>query len=229
MVSTQRILPKASLSFKPSVGKLIVSSAGATIKVEVNLTARGTYRPPEVRELCLHAQEMFDTFCEIQVVPIGQLYGGKVCAALDRQHPRDLFDIKYLLENEGFTEAVKAGFTLCLLGSERPIHEILAPNLLDQRSALHHQFAGMTAEEFTYEEYENTRSDLINTIHHHLTDEDKQFLLAFQNLEPDWQHYQLAEFPNVKWKLQNLQKLKEADPTKFKRLYGLLEKVLFPK
>ena len=34
-------------------------------------------------------------------VPIHQLYGGKICAALDRQHPRDLFDVKKLLEDNG--------------------------------------------------------------------------------------------------------------------------------
>lgn len=78
-----------------------------------------------------------------------QLYGGKICAAIDRQHPRDLFDIKYLLESEGFTDKLKAGFIYCLLGSERPIYEMLNPNRLDQQEVLLNQFDGMTSEPFT--------------------------------------------------------------------------------
>jgi hypothetical protein len=35
------------------------------------------------------------------------LYGGKLCAALDRQHPRDLFDVGLLLRNEGITPAIR--------------------------------------------------------------------------------------------------------------------------
>lgn len=81
-----------------------------------------------------------------------QLYGGKICAALDRQHPRDLFDVKYLLANEGFTEEIKKGFLYCLLGSERPINEILNSHLLDQKLALRNQFEGMALEPFSYEE-----------------------------------------------------------------------------
>lgn len=42
------------------------------------------------------AQEAFDTFVEVDMMTLGQLFGGKICAALDRQHPRDLFDVKYL-------------------------------------------------------------------------------------------------------------------------------------
>lgn len=229
VLSTKRVLPKASFALKPETGKLIVSSEGATIKVEVNLTGRGTYASPEVRELCEQAQEMFDTFCEIQVVPLGQLYGGKICAALDRQHPRDLFDIKYMLANDGFPKGIKEGFFLCLLGSERPMHEILSPNMLDQQGALSQQFAGMTTENFTYEEYEKTRVALIDSIHQHLTEGDKEFLLNFQKLEPIWEPYNFKAFPNVKWKMLNLQKLKEINAGKFKRQHELLKEVLYAK
>src|SRR5690606_33132338 len=101
---------------------------------------------PEVMLLCEKAQNEFDAFCAIPVVPDGQLYGGKICAALDRQHPRDLFDVKYLMANEGFTEQLKKGFLYCLLCSERPINEIVNPRMQDQRSAMYNQFAGMTDE-----------------------------------------------------------------------------------
>ena len=108
-------------------------------------------------QLCQKAQASFEAFCVMSVISHGQLFGGKIVAALDRQHPRDLFDVKYLLEKEGFTDEIKQGFLLCLLCSDRPINEVIKPNFQDQRSAFSNQFAGMTDEQFTYEEYEKTR------------------------------------------------------------------------
>lgn len=103
---------------KPDVSKLMISTKQATIKLEVSRMGRGAYAETELRVLCDKAQDEFDAFCEITVVPLGQLYGGKICAALDRQHPRDLFDVKYMLANEGFTKEIKKGFLYCLLGAK---------------------------------------------------------------------------------------------------------------
>ena len=200
--------------------KLQISNREAQIKLEVNQAMRGTMEPPATTILCKTAQEAFDAFCGIQAVPIGQLYGGKICAALDRQHPRDLFDVKLLLENEGFTEQIKTGFLFALLSSKRPIHELLRPNLIDQRSAMSNQFEGMSEEEFTYEDFEATRSLLIKTIHEDLTDKDKEFLLSFQNGTPDWSLFDFGDYPAVQWKLQNL---KEANPKKHREQLELLK------
>lgn len=208
---------------KPEDLKLQISNREAQIKLEVNQAMRGAMEPPVTTILCKTAQETFDAFCEIQVVPIGQLYGGKICAALDRQHPRDLFDVKLLLENEGFTEQIKTGFLFGLLSSKRPIHELLNPNLIDQRSAMSNQFEGMSEEEFSYEDFEATRSLLIKTIHENLTDKDKEFLLSFQNGTPDWSSFDFEDYPAVQWKLQNLQRLKEANPEKHREQLNLLK------
>ncbi|ASV29696.1 nucleotidyl transferase AbiEii/AbiGii toxin family protein [Maribacter cobaltidurans] len=219
----QAVVPNAKVIHKQAELKLQISNTQAQIKLEVNQAMRGTIAPPIKMTLCEKAQEAFDAFCEIQVVPIGQLYGGKICAALDRQHPRDFFDVKYLLENEGFAEEVRAGFLFGLLSSNRPLHEMLAPNLLDQRSAMANQFEGMSEEEFTYEDFEVTRSLLIKTIHENLTDTDNKFLLSFQNGTPDWRLLDFGDYPAVQWKLQNLQKLKEANPEKHTEQLDLLE------
>lgn len=146
--NTQKVIPNARISHREDILKLFVSANGVDIKLEVSAINRGTIEQPLSMVLCDNAQMEFEAFCAIKIVPVGQLYGGKICAALDRQHPRDLFDIKYLLENEGITEAVKTGFIFCLLSSARPIHEILSPNLQDQRSAFNNQFAGMSAQQF---------------------------------------------------------------------------------
>ncbi|MCS0462653.1 nucleotidyl transferase AbiEii/AbiGii toxin family protein [Rhizobium favelukesii] len=49
-------------------------------------------------------------FAEIQVVSFADLYAGKIMAALVRQHPRDLFDIRDLLAAEGISEAIRQAF-----------------------------------------------------------------------------------------------------------------------
>ena len=210
----EAIVLNAKVVPKPNELKLQISNGQAQIKLEVNQAMRGTILPPIKMTLCEKAQVEYDTFCEIDVVPSGQLYGGKICAALDRQHPRDLFDVKYLLKNEGFTDKIKTGFLFGLLSSKRPIHELLSPNLIDQRSAMANQFAGMSHEPFTYEDFETTRSLLIRTIHKNLTDTDKDFLLGFENGTPDWNLYDFEDYPAIQWKLQNLRKLKETNPDK---------------
>lgn len=147
--NVERAIPTALIIHQSADSKLQISNQGAQIKIEVNSINRGVLNTPEKRILCDRAQEEFDAFCEVPVVPFSQLYGGKICAALDRQHPRDLFDVKLLLENEGLTEEIKPGLILTILSSKRPIHELLNPNILDQKAAIVNQFDGMT-EPFSY-------------------------------------------------------------------------------
>ncbi len=222
----QKVFPKATIAHKKDTSKLLISEYGVDIKVEVNTVIRGTISDPFKMELCAKAQKDFEAFCSINVVPLGQLFGGKIVAAFDRQHPRDLFDVKYFLSNEGFTDEVKKGFIFSLLCSDRPIHEVLVPNFQDQRSALDNQFAGMTEEAFTYEEYESVRDTMVKTVHKELTDADKKFILSVKGLKPDWSHYDFEKFPAVKWKLQNLQKLKDQNRDKYRQSYEALEKKL---
>lgn len=114
----EKSVPGTKTNLREETSKLNIATASASIKLEVSKMGRGAYAPPKVRVLCEKAQEEYNAFCEIAVVPLGQLYGGKICAALDRQHPRDLFDVKYLLTNEGLTEKIKTGFIFCLLGQK---------------------------------------------------------------------------------------------------------------
>lgn len=219
----QKVLSNAKIQHKKEEAKLLVSEEGSNIKIEVNTINRGVIKDTSTLTLCQSAQKEFEVSCTIAVVPSGQLFGGKIVAALDRQHPRDLFDVKYLLETEGFPPEIKEGFLLLLLSSERPIHEALFPNFLDQRSALENQFAGMSNVDFSYEVYEKVRTELIATIHKKLTKTDKDFLLSVKSLKPDWTKYNFENFPAVKWKLQNLQKLKNTNPVKYQKMYNALE------
>lgn len=225
-VNLQKILPDAIITVKEDTLKLQITTAKAQIKLEVSQINRGLLDGIVEMKLCSKAQEEFDAFCVVPVVPFGQLYGGKICAALDRQHPRDMFDIKYLLENEGFTEAIKEGFLLLLLSSSRPINEMLQPNLIDQKATMVNQFEGMSSETFTYEDFENVRAKMIETIHQALTTKDKRFLVSFSKLTPDWSIYNFEKFPAVQWKLQNLTKLKSSNLEKYNAINTALKNLL---
>ena len=129
--------------------KLICTHNGHFVKVEVNDVKRGIIAPPIELPLCDLAQEDFGVFCRARIVPLSQLYGGKITAALDRQHPRDLFDVSLMLDYIKDFDQIKRGFIFCLLGSDRPILESLNPNFNDQRDALTNQFEGMSSTPFT--------------------------------------------------------------------------------
>lgn len=201
----------------------------AQIKIEVNTTTRGHIKPVRLLQVSEKVQKEFGKFAAINVVSQAELYGGKVCAALDRQHPRDLFDVHLLFENEGYTDEIKIGFLTALLSHMRPINEVLFPHLSDQKATFKHQFEGMASIPFVYEDYEFTLEFLIDIIHSKLTETDKSFLLSFKKVEPDWKLFpvkNLKDLPAVKWKLQNLKNLKESNPKKHAELVKVLEEKL---
>jgi len=107
-------IPRAQLLNKPELGRIAIRRDSVEIKVEANLVKRGTISPIKKMMLCDKARQDYNSFITFPIVPFGQLYGGKICAALDRQHPRDLFDVKVLLENNGFSDEVREGFIFCL-------------------------------------------------------------------------------------------------------------------
>lgn len=211
--------------------KLNCQTQQANVKIEVNTTTRGILFPYRMMPITNAVQEEFKKFAAINVVSHGELYGGKICAALDRQHPRDLFDIHYLLQNEGFSNDIKQGFLFFLLSHARPIHELINPHRQDQKQAFENQFNGMTAEPFTYGDYESVREQLVREINKSLTVDDKEFLLTFNKGEPQWELIKLdnlQHFPAIQWKLQNIQYLTKSNPTKHSELMKHLEDTLSP-
>ena len=205
--------------------KLICSTSDATVKIEVNQINRGLIADSCTRILCNQAQKIFDRFCEITTVSTGQLWGGKVNAAIDRQHPRDLFDMRNLLNETGYTDEIKTGFLFFLLCGNRPFHELLNPKRLDQRTVFGSQFRGMTNQPFSYEEFEETREQVISEINKSLTDKDKAFLLAFTKGEPTWDDIDYSMFPAIRWKLFNIQKLRTNNPSKYQEQIELLQEL----
>jgi predicted nucleotidyltransferase component of viral defense system len=142
--------------------KLTCEYHGCQVKIEVNQTKRGIVGGEVLHlPLCEKAQEEFGVELEANIVPITLLYGGKMAAALSRQHPRDLFDIRYMKIP---LQEAKYGFVFCLLGSDRPLHESFSPHIIDQRLAMEKQFEGMSNIPFTYAEFEETRQTLISQV-----------------------------------------------------------------
>lgn len=209
--------------------KLNCQTTQAHVKIEVNTTTRGIIFPVRLMEVVETVQSDFKKFAAIQVVSHGELYGGKICAALDRQHPRDLFDIHLLLQNEGITEEIRLGFITFMLSHARPINELLNPNEKDQQAAFDNQFKGMTAIPFTYEDFVATRKQLVIEVSKCLTEDDKKFLLSFKKGEPQWGLIpvdNLQKLPAVRWKLENITKLTVSNPSKHSSLLkALLERL----
>lgn len=214
----EKTIPGIVVKHKPDVWKLLCTLGDATVKIEVNATKRGIIGDVVELPLCEKARNEFSMGCKARTVSFSQLYGGKITAALSRQHPRDLFDCKYM-ELQSFDD-VKNGFMLCLLGSDKPIIESLQPNDIDQTEALENQFQGMTETPFGYEDYLESRTALLSLVNGGLTITDKEFLLSFEQGEPDWNKCcagDLSQYPSVQWKLLNIGKLKESNPVKFEQ------------
>lgn len=197
--------------------KLLCEYHGRQVKIEVNQTKRGIVGGKVLtKPLSDKAQNEFSLYCEAKIVPLTLLYGGKIAAALSRQHPRDLFDVKYM---DLPLSDCREGLIFCLLGSDRPIHESLAPSLIDQREAMANQFDGMTDIPFTYDEFEATRSKLVKDVKALMTGADRDFLVSFESGQPLWEGYEFEyfkDYPSVQWKLLNLQKLAKRNPQKLK-------------
>lgn len=209
--------------------KLNCQGQGAQIKIEVNTITRGNVFSTVLMQAVDSVQEEFGKFAAINVVSMTELYGGKICAAVDRQHPRDIFDVKLLFENEGFTDEIWDGFKIGLISHYKPINELLSPVLKDQKLAFDNQFAGMTSVEFSYDDYEVTRNILIKTINNRLTENDKRFLLSFETGKPQWKLFPLPilkDLPAIKWKLVNINKLIKENARKHKQMIDNLKSTL---
>lgn len=191
------------------VNKLLVRADGAQIKIEVTPVLRGCVYEPKVTRVSARVEEEFG-YAEMQVVSFSDLYAGKIVAALDRQHPRDLFDIKDLLANEGIGDDLRKAFLIYLLSHNRPMAEVLAPTRLEIAEEFVRGFEGMTETPVTVEELSQAREDLINRIVGQMPTEHRHFLISVKRGEPDWSLAGVPgadTLPAVRWRLENLAKL----------------------
>lgn len=159
-INTQADLSAVLQDNKSDELRIVVSSKVATIKIEVSPVARGTLHATENRRITEFVEDEFG-YAEIPVVSLPDLYGGKICAAMDRQHPRDLYDVKLLLAEEGISREILVGFLTYTLSHPRPIHEVMSPNWQHLDERFHNEFSGMTREPVELAELEATRVDIV--------------------------------------------------------------------
>jgi predicted nucleotidyltransferase component of viral defense system len=189
--------------------KLIVRAEDVQIKIEVTPVLRGCVYEPAVKRLSAKVEEQFG-FGEMPVVNFADLYAGKIVAALDRQHPRDLFDVRDLLANEGIDETLRKAFVVYLLSHGRPMAEVLAPQRLDISAEYKRGFEGMVDQAVSLDDLLKAREDLIKEIVGKMPDQHKKFLVSVKKGEPDWSLFDLPgvkDLPAVRWKLDSLAKL----------------------
>lgn len=189
--------------------RLIVGKGDARIKIELSPVLRGCVFDPVVREVSEQVEDLFG-YVAVPLVSFADLYGGKICAALDRQHPRDLFDVMLLLAHEGITEELRKAVLVYMISHPRPIAELIDPHLLDISEIYHNEFVGMTVKPVTLAALEQTRTQLIEQLRHGFTQDEKMFLLSFKMGEPNWTLLGVGgveHLPAVRWKQSNLDKL----------------------
>lgn len=210
--------------------RLIVSHEDVRIKVELSPVIRGSVFPEKRMEVTEEVEREFG-YVEMQLASFPDLYAGKLCAALDRQHPRDLFDIKFLLENEGLTDDLRKTFLVFLISHQRPMSELLAPNRKDISEIYVSEFMQMAQIDVPIQQLEEARENLIMQINADMTENERNFLLSFKNKKPDWSLLEIqnseivSNLPSVRWKMLNLDKL---PIQKHKEAYEKLHKILFP-
>ncbi len=170
---------------------------------------------------------MFGRTMEIRTLSVEDLYGGKLCAALDRQHPRDLFDVYHLYRKEGITDKIRQAFIVYLLSHNRPIAELLDPQLKDDLGeTFRESFDGMAFDPVPLDDMVETWKKVVHTLNSELTEEEREFILSFKRKSPEWDLFpvnHIRNLPAIQWKMKNLEKMSS---NKHKAACEKLERVL---
>ena len=198
--------------------KLLVRQGAIQVKIEVNFVLRGTVHPVRMATLTPTARDALQADLEIPVVSVEDVYGGKLVAALDRQHPRDLFDVMQLFAHGGITAGIRRAFVVYLASHNRPVHEVLFPPMRDIGQEFERSFVGMTAEPVELEALLAARDRMVRELQHGLTANERRFLLALVAGKPEWSLLDVPhlEFlPGLQWKLRNLERLRNSNVHKF--------------
>ena len=199
--------------------KLFARRGRDQVKIEINHVFRGTALPPEMRPLVKAASDLFTVSFNVPTLAVPELYGSKLVAALDRQHPRDFFDVHGMFQTHGLRPETVECFIVYLAGHNRPVHEVLFSRDLEMGPAFANEFVGMERSAITLADLQAARDRLRRELLATVTDAQKRFLLSLVAAEPDWSLLTIphvAQLPAVQWKLRNLARLKKANPTKFK-------------
>lgn len=198
--------------------KLLVRRDGIEVKIEGNFVMRGTVYPVRTAALTPTARDVLLADLEIPVVSLEDVFGGKLVAAMDRQHPRDLFDVMQLFAHEGITANIRRAFVVYLASHNRPVHEVLFPTLRDIGQEYERNFIGMTTEPVELAALLTTRERMVQELQSGLDAQERRFLRSLVANKPEWSLLGIAhldQLPGIRWKLHNLGQLELKNPKKF--------------
>jgi predicted nucleotidyltransferase component of viral defense system len=198
--------------------KLIVENDANQVKIEVNVVFRGSVLPDERRPLSARTSGLFGVEFELPVLAPDELYASKLVAALDRQHPRDLFDVWQLYESGDISDGMVECFVIYLAGHNRPPHEVLFGNDKDIAGEYERAFVGMAEVDCSLETLLEARARLRHELPQRLSAQHKQFLSGLARALPDWSLLQCqhaAQLPALRWKLSNLETFRKRRPQDF--------------
>jgi hypothetical protein len=190
---------------------------------------RGSVLPTERRPLSSRSSDLFGVEFELPMLARDELYASKLVAALDRQHPRDLFDVWQLYESGGISDGMVECFVVYLAGHNRPPHEVLFGNDKDVAAEYERAFVGMTEVDSSLDTLLQARRQLRSELPQRLTAAQRQFLTGLVRAEPDWSllHCQhAAQLPALRWKLSNLETFRQRRPEDFTKQAEILEGLL---
>jgi len=156
------------------------------VKVEVNHVFRGTLLPVEPRRLVQAARDLFTTELSVPVLAVPELYGSKLVATMDRQHPRDFYDVHIMYRRFGLTPEIVDCFVCYLAGRNRPMHEVLFSRDREMAPAFENEFAGITNEPVSFRDLIDTRKRLRAGLAAALTDSQRRFLLSLATGDAKW-------------------------------------------
>jgi predicted nucleotidyltransferase component of viral defense system len=209
--------------------KLLIQRGTLAVKIEVNTVIRGAVYPTRLVALAAAASDALMADLELPLLSTEDIYGGKLVAAMDRQHPRDLFDVMELFTHGAITPAIRRAFVVYLASHNRTIHEVLFPTPKDITLAYEGSFVGMTTAPVTLDALLETRERLFRKLPAALDANEREFLRSLVRAQPDWSRLDiphLAELPAIRWRLQNLEQLSRSQPDRFRSLADALDERL---
>ena len=162
--------------------KLLVQRDDLAVKIEVNTVIRGTVHPTQTMALTAAASDVLMADLELPLLSPEDIYGGKLVAAMDRQHPRDLFDVMELFAHGGITPEIRRAFVVYLASHNRTLHEVLFPTPKDIRLSYEGSFDGVTTEPVALEALLETRARLFRELPAALDANERQFLRTLVTL-----------------------------------------------
>jgi hypothetical protein len=189
------------------VTRLVASRGRARVQIETTPVMRGTVHPARNMVVRPRVEEAFG-FASVQVLDFADLYAGKLAAALSRQHPRDLFDVGLLLEDERADQVLWRTFLVYMTCSPKPAWEMLAPRVpADFAATFDAHFKGMTAEPIEVEVLLDIHERLLARVVDWLDEPSCAFLRSIEDQQPEFDLIGLphaANLPAVLRKLHNL-------------------------